>query len=188
MKLEALRKFNFTLTFIKPGEYEVYVYFPGDKWHKATKSNIVRIEVKELFMPVLFLVSITTPFILYGIYGLYIRRKKEKKVYKERKEVEKIAVEEKIKIDLTIDKIEYAYRYLFNTLVNKYNLKRSLTPRELLKALKNEPFATKLEVVTTLHEKMMYGGKRLSDVEERLYLNYVNDIIKTIEKQFMQTQ
>ena len=185
MKLKVLRKFNFKLTFTKPGEYDVYVYFPGDEWHKATKSNIVRIKVKELFTSyVLLLVSVVSSFIIYGIYGLYFRSKKEKKeVFKESKKVERLTVEEKTKMDLTIDKIEYAYRYLFNTLVSRYNLKRSLTPRELLKALKKEPFATKLEVVTTLHEKMMYGGKRLNDEEKKLYLICINDIIKSLEKQ-----
>jgi hypothetical protein len=77
--------------------------------------------------------------------------------------------------------VEEAYKILFNTLVSKYNLKKSLTPRELLKTLKNERFSEILRVVTEIHEKAVYGKTVLGDEEKNIYFRSITRILEEVE-------
>ncbi|HJH27155.1 MAG TPA: hypothetical protein C5S37_10410 [Methanophagales archaeon] len=72
---------------------------------------------------------------------------------------------------------EDAYKLLFDTIVAKYRLKRSFTPRELTEKLKEEAFAEKLEKVTELHEKRVFGNVELSDEEGETYFRWIKDIL-----------
>jgi len=74
-----------------------------------------------------------------------------------------------------------AYKMLFNTLISRYNLKKSLTPRELLKELRNEPFSEKLRIVTDLHEKAVYGNIMLKDDEKDLYFKLITEILEGLK-------
>ncbi len=76
-----------------------------------------------------------------------------------------------------------AYNTLFTAATTKYNLKKSLTPRELLKTLESEPFAEKLRTVTYLHEKAVYGLVELSGEEMDVYLRLIDKILEELKEQ-----
>jgi len=73
--------------------------------------------------------------------------------------------------------VEEAYKLLFDSIVSKYDFKKSLTPRELLKTLKKEPFAEMMEKVTELHEKAVYGNIEITDGEKEIYFKAINEIL-----------
>jgi len=74
--------------------------------------------------------------------------------------------------------LEDAYKLLFDTIVEKYGIKRSATPRELVKAVKEEaPFAEMLEAVTELYEKAVYGNQELTVEEEESYFKLIKEIL-----------
>ncbi len=180
--------FNFTTNFSKPGRYSVFVKFFGDQMHKPSESNKVEIFVesrmslissKGWMLPLV--ITVVAVFILIFIYIANIKKFSLKKV-KDRStihekldsiELERVTKELKIPED-----IEEAYNLLFKTLTEKYNLKKSLTPRELFKALSNEDFAEKLKIITELHEKAVYSGKKLEDDEKEMYLRLITEILK----------
>jgi len=67
---------------------------------------------------------------------------------------------------------------LFDTIVEKYGIKRSATPRELVKAVKEEAsFAEMLEAVTELYEKAVYGNQELTVEEEESYFKLIKEIL-----------
>lgn len=76
--------------------------------------------------------------------------------------------------------LEGAYKLLFDTIVAKYGLKKSLTPRELLEAIKKkkEPFMTMLEEVTELYEKAVYGNVELTVEEKDSYFELIEEILR----------
>jgi len=105
----------------------------------------------------------------------HVEELKKEEVKERVEKVEEIAKELKLP-----ESVEEAYKVLFSTLVSRYNLKKSLTPRELLKALKNEPFVEKLKVVTDLHEKAIYGKIELKDEEREIYFRLITEILEGI--------
>ncbi|HIP32697.1 MAG TPA: Ig-like domain repeat protein [Crocinitomicaceae bacterium] len=198
--LNATEEFNFTLNFSNPGTYVVFVYFPGDSLHKPAESNKIEILVESTHgqelvkmmvnkiknSPYYFLLVIAVAVvILASIYVKSRRKGIESKISVEELKKEEVKeggekVEEIVKELKLPESVEEAYKTLFKTLVNKYNLKKSLTPRELLKALKNEPFAEKLKVVTDLHEKAVYGKIELRDEERGIYFRLITEILEEI--------
>ncbi len=195
--LNATKEFNFTLNFSNPGIYVVFVYFPGDSLHKPAESNRVEILVEsacgqELVNKIpsssyYFLLVIAVIAVI--IYSMYVksRRKwiqsKTKHVEELRKEdvLDKVEKVEETTKELKLpESVEEAYKTLFSALVGRYNLKKSLTPRELLKALKDKPFAEKLKVVTDLHEIAVYGEIELKDEEKEIYFRLITEILEGI--------
>lgn len=75
--------------------------------------------------------------------------------------------------------LEGAYKLLFDTIVDKYGFKKSLTPRELLETIKKkkEPLAERLEEVTELYEKAVYGNVELADEEKESYFELIKEIL-----------
>ena len=53
------------------------------------------------------------------------------------------------------------YREIYQKLLKHYNLKPSITPRELINRLRGENFSYHLEKITHLHERYVYGKKPL---------------------------
>ncbi len=182
--LNATKEFNFTLNFSNPGTYVVFAYFPGDSLHKPAESNRIEILVESAYgQELVNLLVIVVAVILTTVYAKSRRKGVESKT----EHVEELRKEEvKERVNKTVEElklpesVEDAYKVLFSTLVSKYNLKKSLTPRELLKALKNEPFAEKLKVVTELHEKAVYGKIELKDKEKEIYLRLITEILGEI--------
>jgi hypothetical protein len=73
-----------------------------------------------------------------------------------------------------------AYRLLFDAAITQYDLRKSLTPRELLEAITdaNEPFTDIFRDVTAIHERAFYGGMGLVDGEEERYFNEIGEILR----------
>ena len=202
--LNATKEFNFTLNFSNLGTYVVFAYFPGDSLHKPAESNKIEILVESaygqelvkmmvdripnylyyLLLVIVVVVILTTVYAKSRRKGIEGIESKTEHVEELRKEEVKERVEkvEEIAKELKLpESVEEAYKVLFNTLVGRYNLKKSLTPRELLKALKNEPFAEKLKVVTNLHEKAVYGKIELKDEEKEIYFRLITEILEEIK-------
>ncbi|MCK4732274.1 MAG: DUF4129 domain-containing protein [Methanophagales archaeon] len=99
----------------------------------------------------------------------------EEKVEEEKEQYEEVSGENILEgVDL-----EGAYKLLFDTIVDKYGFKKSLTPRELLEAIKKkkEPLAERLEGVTELYEKAVYGNVELADEEKESYFELIKEIL-----------
>jgi hypothetical protein len=201
--LNVTKKFNFALNFTNPGTYLVFAYFPGDSLHKPAESNrieiiaesgyssqeLVKMMINNIPNSLYYLLLVVIAVIAVILTSVYVKSRRKgiesktehveelkKEEVKERVEkVEEIAKELKLP-----ESVEEAYKVLFSTLVSRYNLKKSLTPRELLKALKNEPFVEKLKVVTDLHEKAVYGKIELKDEEREIYFRLVTEILEGI--------
>ena len=127
------------------------------------------------------------------VLGVYLRKKRseseseiehpeEKKEIKE-KEMEETGEVEETDVPEVAEEtrepelpksVEEAYNLLFNALVSKFNLKRSLTPREVLKVVKDE----KLKVVTELHERAVYGKTQLEDEERKVYFRFIAEMME----------
>ncbi len=195
---------NFTLDvkFSNEGTYFVYSIFSGDSIHKPAISNKIEIHVrakKWWIKDVKTVSKLVTMYPYYAILGasfvafslflsyFYFRSAKNESKSTQTK-VEKLELKKdskktdlsssKIKIP---DRVDEAYRILFNRLVSKYGLKKSLTPRELLHALKSEAFAEKLKTVTETHEKVVYGNIKINQKEKENYFNLISSILGGIE-------
>jgi hypothetical protein len=177
--------FNFTLDFPKEGNYIVYAYYAGNDTYKPAKSNYVTIEVKRGFNPMLILLAVSIVALMYFLSKRSKRAKVDSKRLETKPEVKKERREKYVEIEeekREIPKdIRNAYNLLFEVLITKYKLKKSLTPRELLNILKDKPFAELLRTVTTIHEKAVYAEVELNDEERKAYFNAIEQILKVIE-------
>ncbi len=169
-------KGNFTLLlkFTRPGVYKVFMRYPGDPVHGPATSNDVTLKVLGYMPPPYQLYALIAASILAVAYGVSrVGRRRER--VEERPRVEERRVE--VKIPRAVDE---AYSVLYDILVSRYGLKRSLTPRELLNALSGKPFFEKLKFVTEVHERVVYGLMEVGeDVKER-YFNFILEIIKEV--------
>ncbi|RLG33388.1 hypothetical protein DRN97_05140 [Methanosarcinales archaeon] len=195
--LTGTKDFNFSFRFPSPGTYWVYAFFPGDSQFMSAKSNVVKITVKEkpvIMNPYFYLWLILIAIILFftGLYARTLKRKtkqKNKTADNPGTEVASGEVEERGEEEAHYEEaseanileginLEDAYKLLFDTIVEKYGIKRSATPRELVKAVKEEaPFAEMLEVVTGLYEKAVYGNQELTVEEEESYFKLIKEIL-----------
>jgi plastocyanin len=183
--------FNFSLFFSRPGAYEVQAIFPGDVLFTPAESNVIRINVSEervIFTKVLF--GLLIALIVIGSIGVVMHARSVKKrregdvaesvkinAAMEQKEKEAEGGEEIRESTLESKGVEDAYKLLFNTIIAKYKIKKSFTPRELTEKLKGEAFAEKLEKVTELYEKRVFGNVELSDEEGETYFRWIKDIL-----------
>lgn len=210
--LNSTKEFYFDLNFSNPGTYEVYAYFPGNSLHKPAESNRIEIVVElssqgmvktisdkiSKNFPYYFLLVIVVAILVF-VYARYLRKKALRKevelkvehtedvmeIVEDIEEEKEEVKEEIIKVSRTLklpESVEEAYRRLFNTLVGKYNLKKSLTPRELLKSLRSEPFAEKLKFATKLHEKAVYSNIKLKDEEREMYFRLITEILEDLRR------
>jgi len=194
--LTGTKDFNFSFRFPSPGTYWVYAFFPGDSLFMPAKSNVVKITVKEkpVIMNLQFYLWLILIAIILFFTGLYVRTLKRKTKQKNRTvdnpgtevaagEVEdrgeEAHYEEASEANILEGiNLEDAYKLLFDTIVEKYGIKRSATPRELVKAVKEEAsFAEMLEAVTELYEKAVYGNQELTVEEEESYFKLIKEIL-----------
>ncbi len=195
----AISEFNSTLVFNESGTYSIQAVFQGNDLYRPSESNILIIRVSEpytfselfsffenfsvVYIPRFEYILAVISLIVILIVFLYLKKKKTRETV-----LEKVAIDESSKItDLKSDHIvkeirslDYTYPDLFNRLVGVYNLKKGLTPRELLEALEKEDFYHKLKKVTDLHEKQIYAKKSLSPEEEKLYIRLILEIMEGI--------
>jgi len=194
--LTGTKDFNFSFRFPSPGTYWVYAFFPGDSLFMPAKSNVVKITVKEkpVIMNLQFYLWLILIAIILFFTGLYVRTLKRKTKQKNRtvdnpgtevaageveERGEEAHYEEASEANILEGiNLEDAYKLLFDTIVEKYGIKRSATPRELVKAVKEEAsFAEMLEAVTELYEKAVYGNQELTVEEEESYFKLIKEIL-----------
>lgn len=195
--LNATKKFNFTLNFSNSGTYVVFTRFPGNSMYKPAESNKIKVVVnsnsisqklvivKTFRNSYIFLLIVVLVTIIASVYAVYVKSIRGNidlnARYVEKDKGERLERIERTDKGLKLpESVEEAYMIIFNTLTNKYNLKKSLTPRELLKSLKSESFAKKLYTVTQLHEKAVYGKIKLKDEEKKIYFKFIADILEEV--------
>lgn len=152
--------FGFKIAFNETGTHEIYAYFPGDDYYAPAKSNVVRINVVKITINRSLIIVVLAALISILIYS-FASKRKAKGITEEEfvKLIKSLETEEKAK---KVRKLGEIYRDIYYRVIKRYNLKPSLTPRELLRKLSNESFSYELEKLTMLHEKYFYGMKRLS--------------------------
>ena len=152
--------FGFKIAFNETGIHEIYAYFPGDDYYAPAKSNVVRINVVKITINRSLIIVVLAALISILIYS-FASKRKAKGITEEEfvKLIRSLETEEKAK---KVRKLGEIYRDIYYRVIKRYNLKPSLTPRELLRKLSNESFSYELEKLTMLHEKYFYGMKRLS--------------------------
>ncbi|MDK2869261.1 MAG: hypothetical protein PWP39_496 [Pyrococcus sp.] len=147
------REFNLTIN--SPGRHEIYVFFPGNEIYTPARSNTLVVEVYTL--PVIEILGILG-IVITAVFLLRFSRTQGTKfgipikpelLTQEDHETKQISVRE-------------AYREVYHSLITEYNLKPSLTPRELYSILSNEPFSRYLKELTAIHEVHVYGMMELT--------------------------
>ncbi|AHF79408.1 hypothetical protein [Thermococcus paralvinellae] len=171
--------FGFKLRFNSTGTHEIYAYFPGDEYYAPARSNLLKISViKYSFREILI---IALAFIsLLVIYVFVSSRKERRKGISDEEFVELIKSLEALEVKeegKKVKRLRDIYREVYYKLISYYNLKPTLTPRELLRKLRNESFSYDLERLTQLHEKYFYGRKRLKRNEIIEYIKSAGRII-----------
>ncbi|RLG20520.1 hypothetical protein DRN72_05110, partial [Methanosarcinales archaeon] len=170
-------KFNITLD--QPGRYEVYAYFEGDTLYAPATSNRIFVDIPSKRVPYLLLL-LSGGLLL--VYLILIKPRIRIKIKRGREEDE---IEKKIEEVKSVEpRTEYKpehkkpenYKELFDRLVSKYGLKRSLTPRELLRELEGKPEYEKLKTITELHEKAVYGSAGLDEKEREEYSRLLGEV------------
>ncbi len=191
---------NFTIKFPESGKHSVFVYFPGDEIHRSARSNVVDIIVGKglplikpsvigqrfigvyfgnpIYYIILILITALVITVTIHVRGLKVFRQRVETEYKEEEKKEEVK-EKSVEIELP-ESISDAYKILFDKIVDKYGLKRSLTPRELLNEMRKEIFADKLDFITSVHEKVVYGCKELDKDEKEMYFRSIAEVLKVI--------
>ena len=184
----ADKDFDFPLSFSNPGNYTVQAFFTGDPLFEPADSNVIKIAANETeegypFITII-IVLIAIALIVAGIYVWKRRVTNQKNKPAEIPEMDIAEEKKKEGLEsvpsvtlLESEGVAGAYKLLFDTIVAKYKLKKSFTPRELLEKVKKEPFAERLEKVTELYEKNVYRNVELMDEERETYFKSIKEIL-----------
>ncbi|HII67783.1 MAG TPA: Ig-like domain repeat protein [Thermococcaceae archaeon] len=166
-EIHAIRDFKVKVTFNETGEHRIYARFPGNDYYEATKSNMITLKIVE-FSLFEILITILIFGLLFGIgfLGYKIYRRGRKGVTDEEFVALIKALEEAEKMkepegERKLKSLRQMYREIYQKLLKQYNLKPSITPRELIRRLRGENFSYHLEKITHLHERHVYGKKPL---------------------------
>ena len=158
------------------GDYEIWAEFKGNDYYEGCRSNVIRVNVFDNFsiyhlIIIVFLVLLIVSLYLANMYPYLTRKKKRKLIVDDKSEIKEPLKDYKDKEDIPVD-VRGAYEYLFNKLVSKYNLQKSLTPRELVNKIKGlEPkIYENLKFITSIHESVVYKSESISDeLKEKLF-------------------
>ncbi|AEC51926.1 hypothetical protein PNA2_1010 [Pyrococcus sp. NA2] len=166
--------FNATLSINDVGEHEIYAYFKGNEMYEPAKSNVIIVEVysypvREIAVAVLLL------FLVFLILRLRPRKMQGIEIGGE---IEELLKREEVPEGTPT--VRDSYRRIYFTLIRKFNLGRSTTPRELLNFLKDKPFWDHLAKVTMGHEKEVYAGRRLSLKEVKAFFRALGNLMLTL--------
>ncbi|WP_324735260.1 hypothetical protein VFC49_08910 [Thermococcus sp. SY098] len=170
--------FGFKIRFNETGFHEIYAYFGGNDIYSPAKSNVLRIEVVPYTALEVFAVGML--LLLFILMYVYIpRRRKAKGGISDKEFVEMIKTLEALEKEKKkeVKGLREIYREVYTRLISQYNLKPSLTPRELLKMLRSESFSYSLERLTNLHEKYVYGRKKLRIQEVVEYIKSAGRVL-----------
>lgn len=167
---------NGTFTFeLKPnetGEFKVYAAFPGNERYEEAKSNVIVLRVLPAEDTTLrYAVIALLALLMIGSFILLERRKGDGKSPARKRSQLKVAsgkerVPGKAEMEMKIpEDIGEAYALLRESLNEALGISESMTPREVLKVLKDWDLYPYLEIVTKLHERAVYGERPLSKEE-----------------------
>lgn len=189
-KIFADKNFSFTLSFRNPGVYEVHVAYSGNETLRPASSNKMAITIVNSKMDYAHSFAIMLAILLTVVAALFISDRLTKK--KRKTDLQKIADsfdgDRPLEVELDGQRMRElssldagsAYRILFDSIIKKYGLKRGMTPREVVDALKDAAFADKLKRVTEIHELLVYGGKSLDDSTRNEYIKLISEILEGI--------
>ncbi|WP_143597795.1 Ig-like domain-containing protein [Thermococcus thioreducens] len=155
--LVAKGEFTFTLSF-SPGRHEVYAYFAGSETLAPSSSNVLTLEAAPVDYTRRFLLFVFLLLLAFTAYRFTARRRVggvPSSQVPEAPAFPPIGEEGEERPD-----IGKAYRTVYGLLKRLYDLPGSTTPRELVSALRHEPFAEHLKILTRLHEVTVYGKKK----------------------------
>jgi len=157
--------FSFSLKPNETGNFRVYVLFPGNEVYARAVSNTVILSVVRTRGFVRYILLAVLALAIFAGVLLRERRGKEE----EREETGEVPPETPVREVETPPEIPEdvgkAYSLLRELLVEKFNLPKNMTPREILEALRDWGLYPELEKVTLLHERAVYGGGDLSEDE-----------------------
>ncbi|WP_240911981.1 MULTISPECIES: Ig-like domain repeat protein [unclassified Thermococcus] len=152
--------FSFALEPQSPGRLKVYVAFAGSEVYEGATSNVILLTVvpPENMMPRYIAIVVLAMLLAAGI--LTRRKKDQTTPQASQKTVFKYAAggNETSGEFLEIpEDIGEAYKLLRERLREMFGISESLTPREVLRILRDWELYPDLEAVTKLHEKAVYG-------------------------------
>ena len=184
----ADKDFDFPLSFSNPGNYTVQAFFTGDPLFEPADSNVIKIaanETEEGYPFITLIIALIAIALIFA--GIYVWKRRGTNQKNKPAEIPEMDIAEEKKKEglesvpsvtlLESEGVAGAYKLLFDTIVAKYKLKKSFTPRELLEKVKKEPFAERLEKVTELYEKNVYRNVELMDEERETYFKSIKEIL-----------
>ncbi|WP_148267280.1 DUF4129 domain-containing protein [Thermococcus cleftensis] len=185
-RIESLDgNFTFTLKPDLPGEFEVYVKFPGSLRYGEAESNTVILSVvpPESAWPRYAAIAVLGILLVAGTAVL--RRRGEGKAPSPEGPEEipsrraPVTVEEWIEVP---EDVGEAYTLLRKLLAERLGVGENLTPREVLRALGGWELYPELERVTLLHEKAVYGELPLSGEELVEFRENIERLVRGLER------
>ncbi|ADT85089.1 Ig-like domain-containing protein [Thermococcus barophilus] len=171
--------FGFKLRFNSTGTHEIYAYFSGDEYYAPAKSNLLKISVIKYSFREILIIALAFVSLLV-LYVFVSSKKGQRKGISDEEFVELIKSLEELEVKeegKKVKRLRDIYREVYYKLISYYNLKPTLTPRELLRKLRNESFSYDLERLTQLHERYFYGRKRLKRNEVIEYIKSAGRVI-----------
>lgn len=184
----ADKDFDLPLSFSNPGNYTVEAFFTGDPLFEPADSNVIKIaanETEEGYPFITLMIALVAIALI--VAGIYVWKRRVTNKKNKPAEIPEMDIAEEKKKEglesvpsvtlLESEGVAGAYKLLFDTIVAKYKLKKSFTPRELLEKVKKEPFAERLEKVTELYEKNVYRNVELMDEERETYFKSIKEIL-----------
>ena len=171
--------FGFKISFNNSGIHEIYAYFPGDKYYAPAKSNLLKVSITKYGFREIVIIALAFVSLLV-IYAFVSSRRERREGISDEEFVELIKsleTPESKEEGKKVRGLRDIYREIYYRLISYYNLKPTLTPRELLRKLRNESFFYDLKRLTQLHEKYFYGKKRLKRNEVIEYIKSAGKII-----------
>ncbi|NJE85995.1 Ig-like domain repeat protein [Thermococcus sp. CX2] len=172
--------FSFTVEPQSPGQLRVYVAFAGSEVYDRATSNVVVLNVvpPENMLPRYIAIALLS--LLLALAIVIVRRRERKTISPAPQRVaEAVPVKhEVIREEKIPEDVGEAYKLLREKLKDRFGISESLTPREVLRILRDWEFYTDLEAVTRLHEKAVYGEISLSEEELREFRERLEKLLR----------
>ncbi len=172
-------QFSFSLHFKVKQKISVYVYYNGSEIYSNATSNVVYLLPPPRVVSYLLVSVFAIAVAGVGLW-LWFRRRREEYLFVEPVTGEETASTYEID-SFSFESIREAYGKLREVIISRFGMSRSLTPREILNALKGWSGAEKLEFVTEVHERAIYAGERIPDEVVSEFMKAIRGLIGTLE-------
>ncbi|NJD98868.1 DUF4129 domain-containing protein [Thermococcus sp. LS1] len=172
--------FSFTVEPQSPGQLRVYVAFAGSEVYDSATSNVVVLNVVPPVNMLPRYIAIALLSLLLALAIVIVRRRERKPISPApQRVVEAVPAEHEVIWEERIpEDVGEAYKLLREKLKDRFGISESLTPREVLRILRDWEFYTDLEEVTRLHEKAVYGEIPLSEEELREFREGLKKLLR----------